>query len=63
MSAFGDLGYPADFPYFKYVNPDAPKGGVYSRSGEQPRLQRFVPHLQLAQRYILKGDGALRAWT
>jgi len=26
MSAFGDLLYPADFPHFRYVNPDAPKG-------------------------------------
>ena len=33
MSAFGDLAYPADFPYFKYVNPDAPKGGVFSQIG------------------------------
>ncbi|MDU1808356.1 MAG: ABC transporter substrate-binding protein, partial [Bradyrhizobium sp.] len=24
MSAFGDLKYPADFPHFDYVNPDAP---------------------------------------
>src|SRR6185437_4837437 len=32
MSAFGDLGYPADFPFFKYVNPNAPKGGVYSET-------------------------------
>jgi len=26
-SFFGDLSYPADYPYFNYVNPDAPKGG------------------------------------
>src|SRR5471030_2973038 len=32
MSAFGDLQYPADFPYFKYVNPNALKGGVYSET-------------------------------
>lgn len=25
---FGDLRYPADFPHFDYVNPDAPKGGT-----------------------------------
>src|SRR6185437_13458070 len=30
MSAFGDLKYPADFPHFSYVDPDAPKGGHYS---------------------------------
>ena len=26
-SFFGDLTYPADYPHFSYVNPDAPKGG------------------------------------
>ncbi len=26
-SFFGDLKYPADYPHFSYVNPDAPKGG------------------------------------
>jgi microcin C transport system substrate-binding protein len=30
MSAFGDLGYPADFANFKYVEVNAPKGGAYS---------------------------------
>jgi len=27
LSLFGDLKYPADFEYFDFVNPDAPKGG------------------------------------
>lgn len=26
-SFYGDLSYPADYPHFNYVNPDAPKGG------------------------------------
>lgn len=30
ISTFGDLKYPADFPHFDYVNPDAPKGGEMS---------------------------------
>ncbi|WP_431978956.1 extracellular solute-binding protein [Shimia aestuarii] len=29
-SYFGDLTYPADYPHFDYVNPDAPKGGEIS---------------------------------
>lgn len=29
-SYFGDLKYPADYPHFDYVNPDAPKGGEIS---------------------------------
>ncbi|MEL6197774.1 MAG: extracellular solute-binding protein, partial [Pseudomonadota bacterium] len=30
LSAFGDLKYPAGFPHFDYVNPDAPRGGTFS---------------------------------
>lgn len=33
VSAFGDLKYPADFEHFDVVNPDAPKGGVWSGRG------------------------------
>lgn len=29
-SYFGELKYPADYPHFDYVNPDAPKGGEIS---------------------------------
>jgi len=29
-SFYGDLTYPADFPHYNYVNPDAPKGGEIS---------------------------------
>lgn len=28
ISVFGNLDYPADFQHFKWVNPDAPKGGM-----------------------------------
>ncbi|MGR3503246.1 extracellular solute-binding protein [Pseudaestuariivita sp.] len=31
-SFYGDLKYAADFPYFDYVNPDAPKGGQITLS-------------------------------
>lgn len=30
ISQFGELKYPADYPYFDYVNPNAPKGGEHS---------------------------------
>ena len=33
ISAFGELKYPADFPHFDYVNPEAPKGGTMSFRG------------------------------
>ena len=63
MSAFGDLEYPADFPHFNYVNPDAPKGGVFSEIGAEPRLQPVVPHLQFAQRLHPQGRGRATAWN
>ena len=31
LSAFGELKYPADFPNLDYVNPGAPKGGMFSQ--------------------------------
>ena len=31
-SFYGDLTYPADYPHFDYVNPEAPKGGEISFS-------------------------------
>lgn len=33
LSAFDELKYPADFPHFEYVNPDAPKGGRLAMIG------------------------------
>jgi microcin C transport system substrate-binding protein len=58
MSAFGDLKYPADFQHFDYVNPVAPKGGLFS----------FIPSLRVYNQsyftfsslnaFILKGEGA-----
>lgn len=55
-SFYGDLKYPADYPHFDYVNPDAPKGGEislyapgtfdsmnpYSRKGRAGRLSWMV---------------------
>jgi len=55
-SYFGDLKYPADYPHFDYVNPDAPKGGEialyapgtfdsmnpYARKGRAGRLSWMV---------------------
>jgi microcin C transport system substrate-binding protein len=50
VSVFGDLALPADFPYFPYVNPEAPKGGTVSRElfGTFDSLNDF----------ILRGDPA-----
>jgi microcin C transport system substrate-binding protein len=59
MSAFGDLKYPADFPHFSYVNPNAPKGGSYSEIvGSRSYNGSFLTFNSLNP-YILKGEGAL----
>ena len=58
MSAFGDLGYPADFPHFRYVNPDAPKGGRFSQIGpDRAYNQNFLTFNSLNS-FILRGDAA-----
>ena len=53
LSAFGDLAYPADFKHFKYVNPDAPKGGRLATIGTASVLtfNSFNP-------FILRDDPA-----
>jgi microcin C transport system substrate-binding protein len=58
MSAFGDLRYPADFQHFGYVNPNAPKGGVFSQIGpDRAYNQNFLTFNSL-NTFILKGDAA-----
>jgi microcin C transport system substrate-binding protein len=58
MSAFGDLAYPADFPHFNYVNPAAPKGGVFSQIGPNRQFNQNYLTFNSLNSYILKGDGA-----
>jgi microcin C transport system substrate-binding protein len=58
MSAFGDLAYPADFAHFRYVDPNAPKGGTFSQVGpDRAYNQNFLTFNSLNS-YILKGDAA-----
>jgi microcin C transport system substrate-binding protein len=58
MSAFGDLKYPADFKHFDYVNPDAPKGGLFSQVGPTKQYNQNFLTFNSLNSYILKGDGA-----
>ena len=58
MSAFGDLQYPPDFPHFKYVNPKAPKGGVFSQIGPNRQFNQSFQTFNSLNSYILKGDAA-----
>ncbi len=58
ISAFGDLAYPSDFRHFRYVDPQAPKGGIFSQIGpDQLYNQNFLTFNSLNS-YILKGDAA-----
>jgi microcin C transport system substrate-binding protein len=58
LSAFGDLAYPADFPHFRYVDPDAPKGGAFSQIGPDRQFNQNFLTFNSLNSYILKGDAA-----
>jgi microcin C transport system substrate-binding protein len=59
MSAFGDLKYPADFKHFDYVDPSAPKGGIFSQLGPTRQFNQNFLTFNSLNVLILKGDGAL----
>ncbi len=58
ISAFGDLKYPADFRHFDYVNPNAPKGGIFSQIGPNRQYNQGFLTFNSLNSYILKGDAA-----
>jgi len=58
MSAFGDLKYAADFKHFDYVNPDAPKGGLFSQVGPSKQYNQNFLTFNSLNTFILKGDAA-----
>src|SRR5262249_30980432 len=58
MSGFGDLKYPADFSHFSYVNPKAPKGGVFSQIGPNRQFNQSFQTFNSLNSFILKGDAA-----
>ncbi|WP_298106260.1 extracellular solute-binding protein [Bradyrhizobium sp.] len=58
LSVFGDLKYPADFAHFEYVNPDAPKGGVFSLIPSVRAYNQSYQTFNSFNAYILKGEGA-----
>ena len=51
LAIYGDLGYPANFTHFKYVNPDAPKGGRLRQGVPESTFDSFNP-------WIIKGNPA-----
>jgi microcin C transport system substrate-binding protein len=58
ISSFGDLKYPADFKHFEFVNPDAPKGGIFSQIGPSRIFNQNFLTFNSLNSFILKGDGA-----
>jgi len=58
LSAFGDLKYPADFTHLSYVDPHAPKGGMFSQVGPERQYNQSFLTFNSLNSYILKGDGA-----
>lgn len=58
LSRFGDLAYPADFKHFAYVNPKAPKGGIFSTQISSTSGNQTFDTFNTLNIYVLKGDGA-----
>ncbi|PWT90105.1 MAG: hypothetical protein C5B56_05995 [Proteobacteria bacterium] len=58
ISAFGDLKYPADFRNFDYVDPNAPKGGMFSQIGPSALFNQNLLTFNSLNSFILKGDAA-----
>jgi microcin C transport system substrate-binding protein len=58
LSAFGDLAYPPDFHHFRYVDPNAPKGGSFSQIGPERQFNQNFLTFNSLNSYILKGDAA-----
>jgi len=58
ISAFGDLKYPPDFAHFDYVDPNAPKGGLFSQIGPSRMYNQNFLTFNSFNSYILKGDAA-----
>ncbi len=59
MSAFGDLKYPAGFKNFDYVNPDAPKGGVFSFVGTSKQYNQNFFTFNSLNSFVLRGDAPM----
>ncbi|MFL5089901.1 MAG: extracellular solute-binding protein [Xanthobacteraceae bacterium] len=58
ISAFGDLKYAPDFHHFDYVDPNAPKGGLFSQIGPSRQYNQNFLTFNSLNSYILKGDAA-----
>jgi microcin C transport system substrate-binding protein len=58
LSSFGDLKYPPDFQHFDYVDPKAPKGGLFSQIGPTRMFNQGFLTFNSLNSYILRGEAA-----
>ncbi|WP_054142382.1 extracellular solute-binding protein [Bosea sp. AAP35] len=58
LSTFGELGLPADFPHFPYVNPKAPKGGTLTIQIKRSSGNQSFDTFNTLNIFVLQGDGA-----
>src|SRR5271165_3262835 len=58
LSSFGDLALPPDFPYFAYVNPQAPTGGLLSLQITGTSGNQNFDTFDTLNIYSWKGNGA-----
>jgi microcin C transport system substrate-binding protein len=58
MSAFHDLKYAENFEQFAYVNPAAPKAGMFSQVPPNTAYNQNFNTFNSLNMFILKGDGA-----
>ena len=56
ISYFGDLKYPADFPHFDYVNPQAPKGGTFIHTASTWSYNQNPTTFNTLNTLVLRGD-------
>ena len=56
LSAFGDLKYGPDYTHFAYVNPEAPKGGVFNFSVSNWLFNQNAQTFDTLNTFVLKGN-------
>jgi microcin C transport system substrate-binding protein len=60
LSAFGDLKYGPDFTHFDYVDPDAPKGGVFNFSPPNWLFNQNPQTFNTLNSFVARGDAPPR---
>ena len=60
LSAFGDLKYAADFDHLDYVNPDAPKGGIFNFQPPNWLYNQNTRTFNTLNSFVSKGDAPPR---